>query len=143
MIKLNKLITEIVYSFRETNSDISEEDNSVIEVEYEFSTPQNKYIVIFNSFRREIGHFDLLFKTKLNEVEIDPEYLNKTGEGKVYSIIETVSKIIEDFIYQYEGEKGGIKKIYIEGTDPKRKSVYKKLFPKYLPKEILDIVEIY
>ena len=59
---------------------------------------------------------------------VDTGELNKidtfqmTGEGDAKNILETVAKIINDFYYQYEED---IDKIIIDGTNEKRRRVYK------------------
>ena len=76
---------------------------------------------------------------------VDTGELNKidtfqmTGEGDAKNILETVAKIINDFYYQYEED---IDKIIIDGTNEKRRRVYKLFFPKFINPETLRVIEI-
>jgi len=140
--EINKILKEEIFKFYNVDESWDEEDDSLISAEYEFKTPNNLYIVTLNSFNYSPGYFELLFKTKkLTKEEIDPKYLEKTNENKVISVIQTISKIIDDFINEY-GEREEINKIYIKGTDEKRKKIYNQLFPKYISPKNLSKIDI-
>ena len=47
--------------------------------------------------------------------------------------------LINDFYYQYEED---IDKIIIDGTNEKRRRVYKLFFPKFINPETLRVIEI-
>jgi hypothetical protein len=62
-----------------------------------------------------------------------------TGEGKVYSIVQTICKIIEEFVQEFGDD---VEKLNIEGTSEERSRIYKALIPKYLDPAILPMVTI-
>ena len=62
-----------------------------------------------------------------------------TSEGNVRAIVKTLASIIELFLKDYKNEAEWI---VIEGTDEKRRRVYKALFPKYLSPSTLSKVKI-
>ena len=62
-----------------------------------------------------------------------------TGEGRIYSIMQTVCKIIEQFVKDHGDQ---VEKLNIEGTSKERSRVYKALIPKYLDPAIMQMVTI-
>ena len=137
MIKLIDILKESAYPFIEHDVLYDDEDNSLLVVEYTFKTKQNKYKVIFDSKQKE-REFELSFGVDTGDLnKIDT--FQTTGEGDAKNILETVAEITNDFYYQYEEE---IDKIIIDGTDKKRKRIYKLFFPKFLNPEVLRVTEI-
>ena len=137
MIKLIDLLKESTYPFAEHDVLYDDEDNSLLVVEYTFKTKQNNYKVIFDSKQKE-REFELSFGVDTGELnKIDT--FQMTGERDAKNILETISEIINDFNYQYEEE---IDKIIIDGTDEKRRRVYKLFFPKFISPEALKKIEI-
>lgn len=140
MIKLIPLLTESIFPYYENDTGFDESDDSLLYVEYIFKTPKTNYTVTFYSgeYRPEDKTFEVSFGEK-------PQFLNKTdtfkmtGEGKVYSIIHTICKIIEEFVNSYEES---VEKVVIDSTSDKRGRVYKELIPKYLDPAIMKIVNI-
>jgi hypothetical protein len=144
MIKLLDILNEInqeeIYPFKEVDQGYDEGDDSLIFVEYEFSTPQYPYKVVFNSgeYSPEDKTFDLSFgvnKGMLNKIDT----FQMTGEGNAKKILKTVGTIIEDFLYQYDVE--GAENVVIKPTTEKRKKVYNLLLP-LLPQNIASQVKI-
>ena len=137
MIKLIDLLKESTYPFAEHDVLYDDEDNSLLVVEYTFRTKENKYKVIFDSKQKE-REFELSFGVDAGELN-KVDTFQMTGEGDARNILETVAEIINDFYYQYEEE---IDKIIIDGTDEKRRRIYKLFFPKFISPEVLKKIEI-
>ena len=137
MIKLLDILKEIgekSYSFRDTNQLYDEEDNSLLAVDYIFNTPKYPYKVTFYSgeYQPKDKTFDLSFGVDKGEgYKLDTFQI--TGEGDAIAILSTVSKIIEDFLYQYEDE--GAETIVINPTSEKRRKVYQLIISR-LPSDI-------
>ena len=137
MIKLIDLLLESKYTFSKPQITRDEEDNSIISVSYYFNTDKNKYEVIFNSFQKP-REFDVEFGVDKGETyALDTDEM--TGEGKALSIFNTISDIINSFLYNFSEEYD---KIIISGTNEKRKGIYRKLFSKKINDRYLDKVEI-
>jgi hypothetical protein len=118
----------------------SEDDDSMISVEYTFDTPTQKYRVKFSSFdyKAEDKTFEMSFGLDRGELrQIDVHTM--TNEGNVRTIIKTIAFIIDEFLYQYDESA---EKVIIEATDAKRKKLYQTLFPQYLSKDSLRKVTI-
>ena len=140
MIKLIDLLTESIFPFHEDDVTFDEMDDSILAVDYVFETPDNTYTVTFYSgeYTSKDKTFDISFGEKagrLNKLDT----FKMTGEGKVYSIIQTICKIIEEFVDEY-GD--GVEKLVVAPTSDKRGRVYKELIPKYLDPAIMKIVDI-
>ena len=121
---LNEDINSNTYPFKITNKEYDDEDDSLLNINYQFSTPNNIYRVEFNSFEYspEAKTFDLSFGVNTGDLnQIDT--FQMTGEGNARKIFKTILDIIEDFI-----SKEDIKKIVVDGTDEKRKRIYKSIF---------------
>lgn len=137
MIKLADILNEISYPFSKYDAIYDDEDNSLIDVEYTFKTKENKYKVVFSS-KEKANEFELSFGIDTGDFnKIDT--FQMTGEGDVRNILQTISKIINEFYHQYKKE---INKIIIKGTDEKRSRIYKQFLPKYLNSEVLEKTEI-
>ena len=137
MIKLISILKESSYPFLEYESTYHEEDNSLITVEYTFKSKKNNYKVVMNSIEKE-REFEVAFGINTGEFnKIDT--FQMTGEDDVRNILQTIAEIINDFYYQYEEE---IDKIIIDGTDEKRRRVYKHFFPKLLNPDVIKKTEI-
>mgnify|MGYP003348636801 FL=1 len=137
MIRLTDILKESAYPFSEYDSTYDEEDNSLLTVEYIFKTKKNKYKVYLSSMEKA-REFEVSFGVDTGELnKIDT--FQMTGEGDAKNILETVAKIINDFYYQYEED---IDKIIIDGTNEKRRRVYKLFFPKFINPETLRVIEI-
>ena len=140
MIKLIDLLTESLFPFHEDDVTFDEMDDSVLAVDYVFETPDNTYTVTFYS--GEYGPEDKTFDISFGE---KPQHLSKldtfkmTGEGRVYSIVQTICRIIEEFVYEYEDD---VEKLIINPTSDKRGRVYKELIPKYLDPVVMKMVTI-
>ena len=140
MIKLADILAESLFPFYEDDTTFDEMDDSLLSVDYVFETPDSSYRVTFYSgeYNPEDKTFDISFGEK-------PQRLSKldtfkmTGEGKVYSIIQTICKIIEEFVDEYEDD---VEKLVINPTSDKRGRVYKELIPKYLNPTIMKMVTI-
>jgi hypothetical protein len=140
MIKLIDLLTESLFPFYENDATFDETDDSLLSVDYVFETPDNTYTVTFYSgeYNPEDKTFDISFGEK-------PQPLSKldtfkmTGEGKVYSIVQTICKIIEEFVDEYQDD---VENLVIDPTSDKRGRVYKELIPKYLDPAIMQMVTI-
>jgi len=142
MIKLVDLLKEEVYSFQEHDLtyDEMDEGDSLLSADYLFTTPDNQYKVTFYSgeYAAEDKTFDVSFGLhKGDRYKLDTFEL--TGEGKVYSIIQTICKIIEEFVEEHPDQ---VEKLNIEGTSEARSKIYKALIPKYLNSAILPMVTI-
>lgn len=137
---LNELDQETAYSFKKDEVQYDEIDGSLLAVDYNFNTPQNKYKVTHYSgeYLPQDKIFVLVFgidKGIFNALDTS----QMTGEGNVRAIIKTLADIIELFFKDY---KDKVKRVDIEGTDEKRRRVYKALFPKHLSPSIVSKVKI-
>ena len=140
MIKLIDLLTESLFPFHEDDTTFDETDDSLLSVDYVFETPDSSYRVTFYSgeYSPEDKTFNISFGEK-------PQRLSKldtfkmTGEGKVYSIVQTICKIIEEFVDEYGDD---VEKLVVDPTSDKRGRVYKELIPKYLDPAIMKMVNI-
>ena len=126
-----------LYPFKVTDRTYDEGDNSLITTEYKFTTPNNTYRVEFYSgeYNPESKTFDLSFgvdKGELNTIDT----FQMTGEGNARKILKTILDIVEDFI-----NKEDVEKIVIDGTDEKRKRIYKTIFSSS-PSKISDKIEL-
>ena len=127
----------VTYPFEVTDRTYDDKDDSLISVSYELTTPYNSYKVEFYSgeYSPESKKFDLSFGVNIG-------YLNKidtfqmTGEGNAKKIFNTILNIVEDFI-----NKEDVKKIVVDGTDEKRKRIYKAIFSS-TPPNISDKIEL-
>lgn len=140
MIKLADLLTEALFPFYEDDTSFDENDDSLLAVDYVFDTPDNSYTVTFYSgeYNPEDKTFAISFGEKterLNKLDT----LKMTGEGRVYSIVQTICKIIEEFVSEYEDD---VERLVIDPTSDKRGRVYKELIPKYLDPAIMKMVTI-
>ena len=126
-----------LYPFKVTDKTYDEEDNSLITTEYKFITPNNTYRVEFYSgeYNPEVKTFDLSFGVDKGESNTIDTF-QMTGEGNAKKIFNTILNIVEDFI-----DKEDVEKIVVDGTDEKRKRIYKKIFSLTSPK-ILDKIEL-
>ena len=137
---LNELDQETAYRFIEAGVQYDDIDGSLLVVDYNFNTPQNRYKVTLYS-----GEYPPQDKIFVLSFGIDKGIFNAldtsqmTGEGNVRAIIKTLANIIELFLKDY---KNKVKRIDIEGTDEKRIRVYKALFPKYLSPSAMTKVKI-
>jgi len=140
MSKLIDLLTESLFPFYEDDATFDETDDSLLSVDYVFETPDNTYTVTFYSgeYNPEDKTFDISFgeKTQRNS-KLDT--FKMTGEGKVYSIVQTICKIIEEFVDEYQDD---VENLVIDPTSDKRGRVYKELIPKYLDPAIMQMVTI-
>ena len=130
------IVDSKLYPFKVTDRTYDEEDNSLITTEYKFTTPNNTYRVEFYSgeYNPESKTFDLSFgvdKGELNTIDT----FQMTGEGNARKIFKTILDIVEDFI-----NKEDVEKIVVDGTDEKRKRIYKILFSS--PSKISDKIEL-
>ena len=144
MIKLKDILHELdqetAYSFKKGEVQYDDADDSLLAVDYNFNTPQNRYKVTLYSgeYLPQDKIFALAFgidKGMFNALDTS----QMTGEGNVRAIIKTLADIIELFFKDYKDE---VKRVDIEGTDEKRKRVYKALFPKYLSPSTMSKVKI-
>ena len=137
VIKLLNILKEIgkkSYPFQDIDQIYSEEDNSLLAVDYTFSTPKNPYKVTFYSgeYQPKDKTFDLSFGIDKGEgYKLDT--FQMTGEGDAMAILSTVIEIIKDFLYQYEDE--GAETIVINPTSEKRRKIYQLLISR-LPSDI-------
>ena len=137
---LNELDQETAYRFIEAGVQYDDIDGSLLVVDYNFNTPQNRYKVTLYS-----GEYLPQDKIFVLSFGIDKGIFNAldtsqmTGEGNVRAIIKTLADIIDLFLKDY---KNKVKRIDIEGTDEKRIRVYKALFPKYLSPSAMTKVKI-
>lgn len=140
MIKLIDLLTESLFPFYEDDTTYDEMDDSLLAVDYVFDTPDSSYTVSFYSgdYHSKDKTFDISFGEKtgrLNKLDT----FKMTGEGRVYSIIQTICKIIEEFVDEYGDD---VESLVINPTSDKRGRVYKELIPKYLDPAIMKMVTI-
>jgi hypothetical protein len=134
---LNENTTTNSYPFKVTDKTYDDEDNSLITVSYEFTTPDNSYRVEFYSgeYSPEAKKFDLSFGVNTGDLNtIDTFQI--TGEGNARKIFKTILNIVEDFI-----NKEDVEKIVVDGTDEKRKRIYKAIFSS-TPPNISDKIEL-
>lgn len=131
-------LSEIAYKFSESDVMYDEEDDSLLDVEYTFSTVKNTpYRVVFSS-KEKPRNFNLSFGIdtgRLNKIDT----FQMAGEGDAKNILETVAEIVNEFYNEYSNE---IDKIIISGTSEKRTRVYKKFLPKYIDPKIMSKIEI-
>jgi hypothetical protein len=121
---LNEDINPDTYPFKITDKEYDSEDDSLLNINYQFSTPNNIYRVEFNSFEYspEAKTFDLSFGVNTGDLnQIDT--FQMTGEGNARKIFKTILDIVEDFI-----SKEDVEKVVVDGTDEKRKRIYKTIF---------------
>jgi hypothetical protein len=143
MIKLIDILEEIgekSYPFRDANQTYTEDDNTLLSVDYNFNTPKQQYKVSFYSgeYSPEDKTFDLSFGVDRGDMyKLDT--FQMTGEGNALKIFSTVIEIIKDFLYQYEDE--GAEKIVISPTSEKRRKLYQMLLTR-LPSNISSKVKI-
>jgi hypothetical protein len=143
MIKLIDILEEIgekSYPFRDANQTYTEDDNTLLSVDYNFNTPKQQYKVSFYSgeYSPEDKTFDLSFGVDRGDMyKLDT--FQMTGEGNALKIFSTVIEIIKDFLYQYEDE--GAEKIVIFPTSEKRRKLYQMLLTR-LPSNISSKVKI-
>ena len=138
---LNELDQETAYSFKKGEVQYDDADDSLLAVDYSFSTPQNKYKATLYSgeYLPEDKIFVLSFgvdRGMFNALDTS----QMSGEGNVRAIIKTLADIIDSFLKDHKNE---VQRIDIEGTDEKRRRVYKALFPKYLSPSTMAKVKIY
>jgi hypothetical protein len=125
------------YQFKISDKNYDNEDNSLITVEYKFSTPDNTYRVEFYSgeYSPESKTFDVSFG-------LDKGYGSKldtfqmTGENNALNILKTIVNIIIDFTNKFE-----VNKLVINPTSEKRGKVYSMIL-KSLPSNILNKIEL-
>lgn len=125
------------YQFKISDKNYDSEDNSLITVEYKFSTPDNTYRVEFYSgeYNPESKTFDVSFG-------LDKGYSSKldtfqmTGENNALNILKTIVNIIIDFTDKFE-----VNKLVINPTSEKRGKVYSMIL-KSLPSNILNKIEL-
>lgn len=140
MIKLKDLLVEETFPSKQYDTEYDEMDDSLLSVDYTFTTPDNQYKVTFYSgeYNAEDKTFDVSFGLYKDQgYKLDTFEL--TGEGKVYSILQTICKIIEEFVQEYGDD---VEKLNIQGTSEERSRIYKALIPKYLDPAILPMVTI-
>jgi hypothetical protein len=134
---LDENTTTNSYPFKVTDKTYDDEDNSLITVSYELTTPDNSYRVEFYSgeYSPEAKKFDLSFGVNTGDLNtIDTFQI--TGEGNARKIFKTILNIVEDFI-----NKEDVEKIVVDGTDEKRKRIYKAIFSS-TPPNISDKIEL-
>jgi len=134
---LNENLNDGLYPFKVIDKTYGDGDNSLITVEYEFITPTNPYRVEFYSgeYNPESKTFDLSFGVHNGDFN-SLDTFQMTGEGNARKIFKTLLTIVEDFI-----DKEEVEKIVINGTDLKRKRIYKTLFQSS-PSKISDKIEL-
>jgi hypothetical protein len=125
-----------IYQFKVSDKNYDEEDNSLISVDYNFSTPDNDYRVEFYSgeYSPESKTFDVSFGIDKYGSKIDT--FQMTGEGNALSILKTIVNIIKDFTNRFE-----VNKLVINPTSEKREKIYSMIL-KSLPPDILSKVEL-
>ena len=140
MIKLVDLLTESLFPFYEDGTTFDEIDDSLLAVDYVFETPDSSYTVTFYSgeYNPEDKTFAISFGEK-PQMHHKLDTFKMTGEGKVYSIVQTICKIIEEFVSEYGDD---VQKLVIDPTSDKRGRVYRELIPKYLDPAIMKMVTI-
>jgi len=140
MIKLINLLTESLFPFHEDDATFDEMDDSLLAVDYIFETPDSSYTVSFYSgeYNPEDKTFDISFGEKSQRLS-KLDTFKMTGEGRVYSIVQTICKIIEEFVSEYGDD---VENLVVDPTSDKRGRVYKELIPKYLDPAIMKMVTI-
>jgi transcription termination factor NusB len=125
-----------IYQFKVSDKNYDEEDNSLISVDYKFSTPDNDYRVEFHSgeYNPEAKTFDVSFGIDQYSSKLDT--FQMTGEGNALSILKTIVDIIKDFTNRFE-----VNKLIINPTSEKRGKVYSMVL-KALPQDILNKVKL-
>jgi hypothetical protein len=134
---LDENTTTSSYPFKVTDKTYDDEDNSLITVSYELTTPDNSYRVEFYSgeYSAEAKTFDLSFGVNTGDLNTIDTF-QMTGEGNARKIFKTILNIVEDFI-----NKEDVEKIVVDGTDEKRKRIYKAIFSS-TPPNISDKIEL-
>jgi hypothetical protein len=134
---LDENTTTNSYPFKVTDKTYDDEDNSLITVSYELTTPDNSYRVEFYSgeYSPEAKTFDLSFGVNTGDLNTIDTF-QMTGEGNARKIFKTILNIVEDFI-----NKEDVEKIVVDGTDEKRKRIYKAIFSS-TPPNISDKIEL-
>jgi hypothetical protein len=134
---LDENTTTNSYPFKVTDKTYDDEDNSLITVSYELTTPDNSYRVEFYSgeYSAEAKTFDLSFGVNTGDLNTIDTF-QMTGEGNARKIFKTILNIVEDFI-----NKEDVEKIVVDGTDEKRKRIYKAIFSS-TPPNISDKIEL-
>jgi len=124
------------YQFKVSDKNYDEEDNSLISVDYKFSTPDNDYRVEFYSgeYSPKSKTFDVSFGVDKYGSKIDT--FQMTGEGNALSILKTIVNIIKDFTKRFE-----VNKLVINPTSEKHGKIYSMML-KSLPSDILSKVEL-
>lgn len=135
--EIKSTLKEIVYPFSKHDIIYDDEDNSIIDVEYVFTTEKNKYKIVFSS-KEKAKEFEVAFGVNRGDTH-KLDTFQMTDEGNVRNILQTIAEIINEFYSQYKEE---INKIVISGTDEKRSRVYKQFFPKYINSKTMQKVEI-
>jgi hypothetical protein len=132
----NSLDLKENYQFKVSDKVYDEEDNSLISVDYEFSTPYNDYRAEFYSgeYSPESKIFDVSFGIDKSGSKLDTSQM--TGEGNALSILKTIVDIIKDFTKRFE-----VNKLVINPTNEKRGKIYAMVL-KLLPSNILNKVEL-
>ena len=140
MIKFADLLTESLFPFHEDGSTFDEMDDSLLAVDYVFETPDNSYTVSFYSgeYNPEDKTFAISFGEK-PQLHHKLDTFKMTGEGRVYSIVQTICKIIEEFVSEYGDD---VESLVIDPTSDKRGRVYRELIPKYIDPAIMKMVTI-
>tara|TARA_Y100000034_G_scaffold29837_1_gene36341 strand:- start:473 stop:910 length:438 start_codon:yes stop_codon:yes gene_type:complete len=144
MIKLQDILLEVdqetVYPFKKYDVGFDEEDDSLLTVDYLFTTPQNNYKVSLYSgeYYPEDKTFDLSFGIDTGSTH-KLDTFQTTGEGNIRIILKTIASIIEEFFSEYSEEA---QLVVVDGTSEKRRRVYKALLPKYLSPNTLSKVDI-
>ena len=124
------------YEFKVSDKVYDDEDNSLITVEYTFTTPDNTYRVEFHSgeYSPESKTFNVSFGLDKQGSKLDT--FQMTGEGNALSILKTIVDIIIDFANRFEANK-----LVINPTSEKRGKIYSTIL-KSLPSDILSKVEL-
>jgi len=124
------------YQFKVSDKVYDNEDNSLITVEYTFSTPDNTYRVEFYSGEHspESKIFDVSFGIDKYGSKLDT--FQMTGEGNALNILKTIIDIIIDFTNSFE-----VNKLVINPTSEKREKIYSMIL-KSLPSDISSKVEL-
>jgi hypothetical protein len=124
------------YQFKVSDKVYDNEDNSLITVEYKFSTPDNTYRVEFYSgeYNPEAKTFDVSFGLDKYGSKLDT--FQMTGEGNALNILKTIIDVIKDFTNRFE-----VNKLVINPTSEKREKIYSMIL-KSLPSDISNKVEL-
>jgi hypothetical protein len=124
------------YQFKVSDKVYDNEDNSLITVEYTFTTPDNTYRVEFYSgeYSPKSKIFDVSFGLDKYGSKLDT--FQMTGEGNALNILKTIIDIIIDFTNRFE-----VNKLIIDPTSEKRGKIYSMIL-KSLPPDILSKVEL-